>query len=74
MEAKNAINEYVKFYNNERMHQSLEYFTPAKVYFNNSNLIYRILWLSVQNLSLGNNCFSLKHPDEILNFINYNPI
>jgi len=42
--------------------------------FNNSNLIYRILWLSVQNLSLGNNCFSLKHPNEILNFINHNPI
>ena len=35
-EAKDAINEYVKFYNNERMHQSLEYFTPAKVYYNNS--------------------------------------
>ena len=39
MEAKDAINEYVKFYNNERMHQSLEYFTPAKVYYNNSNLM-----------------------------------
>jgi len=38
-EAKDAINEYVKFYNNERMHQSLEYFTPAKVYYNNSNLM-----------------------------------
>ena len=38
-EAKDAINEYVKFYNNERMHQSLEYFTPAKVYCNNSNLM-----------------------------------
>ena len=34
-----AINEYVKFYNNERMHQSLQYFTPAKVYYNNSNLM-----------------------------------
>ncbi len=40
MEAKDAINEYVKFYNNERMQQSLEYFTPAKVYYtNNSNLM-----------------------------------
>ena len=38
-EAKNAINEYVNFYNNERMYQSLEYFTPAKVHYNNSNLI-----------------------------------
>jgi putative transposase len=39
MEAKDAINEYVMFYNNKRMHQSLEYFTPAKVYYNNSNLM-----------------------------------
>ena len=40
MEAKDAINEYVKFYNNERMHQSLEYLTPAKVYYtNHSNLM-----------------------------------
>ena len=39
MEAKDAINEYVKFYNNEGMHQSLEYFTPAKVHYNNSNLM-----------------------------------
>jgi putative transposase len=38
-EAKDAINKYVEFYNNERMHQSLEYVTPSKVYYNNSNLI-----------------------------------
>jgi putative transposase len=38
-EAKDAIKEYVKFYNNERMHQSLQYFTPAKAYYNNSNLM-----------------------------------
>lgn len=32
-EAKNAINSYMSFYNTERMHQSLEYFTPETVYF-----------------------------------------
>lgn len=31
-EAKNAISDYMKFYNTERMHQSLEYFTPESVY------------------------------------------
>ena len=32
-EAKNAINNYMSFYNTERMHQSLEYSTPETVYF-----------------------------------------
>ena len=32
-EAKNAINNYMSFYNTERMHQSLEYSTPEAVYF-----------------------------------------
>lgn len=32
-EAKNAINNYMNFYNTERMHQSLEYCTPESVYF-----------------------------------------
>jgi putative transposase len=32
-EAKNAISDYMSFYNTERMHQSLEYLTPEKVYF-----------------------------------------
>lgn len=32
-EAKNAINNYMGFYNTERMHQSLEYSTPETVYF-----------------------------------------
>lgn len=31
-EAKNAINDYMNFYNKKRMHQSLEYFTPEQVY------------------------------------------
>ena len=37
-EVKNAISDYVVFYNTERMHQSLNYLTPAKVYFN-ENLV-----------------------------------
>lgn len=33
-EARLGINEYFEFYNNKRIHQSLEYKTPASVYFN----------------------------------------
>ena len=32
-EARIGIREYIQFYNNERPHQSLDYKTPAKVYF-----------------------------------------
>ncbi len=32
-EAKNCLGEYFDYYNNERMHQSLDYKTPAMVYF-----------------------------------------
>ena len=31
-EAKNAITDYITFYNSQRMHQSLEYLTPEQVY------------------------------------------
>lgn len=31
-EAKNAITEYIEFYNNHRLHQSLDYQTPAQVH------------------------------------------
>jgi putative transposase len=31
-EAKNAIMDYINFYNQKRIHQSLEYFTPEQVY------------------------------------------
>ena len=34
-EAKNAIAEYIHFYNNHRLHQSLDYQTPYKVHFEN---------------------------------------
>lgn len=35
-EAKNAITDYITFYNNKRMHQSLDYFTPNQVYLTNT--------------------------------------
>ena len=34
-EAKNAITDYITFYNQKRMHQSLEYLTPQQVYLTN---------------------------------------
>ena len=37
-EAKNAITDYITFYNNKRMHQSLEYLTPEQVY------LTKIIW------------------------------
>ena len=33
-ELKGAIAEYIDMYNNKRLHQSLEYKTPAEVYWN----------------------------------------
>ena len=32
-EVKNAITNYMGFYNNKRMHQALEYLTPEQVHF-----------------------------------------
>lgn len=32
-EARQSIREYITFYNNERLHQSLKYRTPAEIYF-----------------------------------------
>ena len=32
-QARQGINDYLQFYNNKRLHQSLEYKTPAEVYF-----------------------------------------
>lgn len=34
-EARIGINKYMKYYNHERLHQSLGYRTPEEVYFNN---------------------------------------
>lgn len=32
-EARERLREYLRFYNEQRVHQSLEYRTPAEVYF-----------------------------------------
>ena len=34
-ELKDGISKYMKFYNTERFHQSLEYKTPDEVYYEN---------------------------------------
>lgn len=35
LEARESINQYLNFYNNKRFHQSLNYHTPAEIYFKN---------------------------------------
>ena len=32
-QARQGIREYMTFYNNERIHQSLNYFTPHEIYY-----------------------------------------
>lgn len=34
LETKNGLNQYFTFYNNQRRHQSLNYETPAQIYYN----------------------------------------
>lgn len=44
-EARQSIRDYITFYNNERLHQSLQYMTPADIYFGksvNSHLALKI--------------------------------
>ena len=36
-EAKQGIGNYIAFYNQERLHQSLSYKTPAEMYFDSNN-------------------------------------
>jgi len=38
-EARAGISNYIKFYNEERLHQSLDYKTPEQVYFQNKAVI-----------------------------------
>jgi putative transposase len=38
LEARLNIGKYLKFYNEERLHQSLDYDTPAEVYFGDSKI------------------------------------
>ncbi len=41
-EAKQDIGGYMAFYNQERLHQSLDYKTPTEVYFDNDNQKIRL--------------------------------
>ena len=36
LQVKKGIGEYIQFYNYRRLHQTLDYLTPAEVYFGNS--------------------------------------
>lgn len=36
LQVKKGIGEYIQFYNYKRLHQTLDYLTPAEVYFGNS--------------------------------------
>ena len=36
-QARAGLKDYFEFYNYERLHQSLDYHTPAQVYLNNSS-------------------------------------
>ena len=36
-EAKEGISRYLGFYNEERVHQALDYRTPVEVYYDHSN-------------------------------------
>jgi len=38
-EAEKSLNQYFKTYNHKRLHQSLNYQTPAQAYFNNLNTL-----------------------------------
>ena len=50
-EAKNGIKTYFDYYNNERPHQSLDYKTPAEVYFN--GLLEQADLLKNRDIQLG---------------------
>jgi putative transposase len=40
-EARQGISEYLRYYNQQRPHQSLDYATPAEVYFGQKQLVHR---------------------------------
>ena len=50
-EAKDGIKTYFDYYNNERSHQSLNYKTPAEVYFN--GLLEQMDLLKNRDIQLG---------------------
>ena len=40
-EARTGLTEYFQFYNHRRIHQSLDYLTPAQIYLPNNQLIFK---------------------------------
>ena len=43
-QARVGLNEYFEFYNYERLHQSLDYHTPAQVYLDNNSSVNTVLY------------------------------
>ena len=41
-DAKESINDYFNFYNNERLHSALGYCPPAEIYFNKDRIVSNI--------------------------------
>ena len=46
---KAGVYDYIDFYNNKRLHQSLDYKTPAEVYFNDSFPHFPLLQIEKAN-------------------------
>ncbi len=60
-EARTGIARYLDFYNHERLHQSLDYQTPAEVYFGSSHHTNHTATPTHQTLMEGREC-SLEQP------------
>ena len=43
-QARAGLKDYFEFYNYERLHQSLDYHTPAQVYLDNNSSVNTVLY------------------------------
>ena len=43
-QARVGLKDYFEFYNYERLHQSLDYHTPAQVYLDNNSSVNTVLY------------------------------
>jgi len=50
-EARREINRYLEFYNYSRPHQSLDYQTPAEIYFQQKNNTFREVACARENIT-----------------------